>query len=83
MNENVQLRCAHCSSPATSQSDRSPSGSIYSISVVPTVKVQYGVYASSAYVVISSVNVDSGGNIWKAGMVISSWTNVDNSSVTV
>ncbi|MEK7388952.1 MAG: right-handed parallel beta-helix repeat-containing protein [Elusimicrobiota bacterium] len=56
---------------------------ILNVSVISTNSVSYGVYASSAYVTISSVNVDAGGNITQAGLRISSWTAVSYSSVTV
>jgi|CXWL01.1.fsa_nt_gi sulfur carrier protein ThiS len=56
---------------------------ILNVSVISTNSVSYGVYASSSYVTISSVNVDAGGNIYTAGMRISSWTAVSYSSVTV
>jgi|CXWL01.1.fsa_nt_gi predicted metal-binding protein len=56
---------------------------INAISVITTNTVPYGVYASSGYVTISSVNVDSGGMIYRAGMSIASYSAVAYSSVTV
>ncbi|MBI3298707.1 MAG: right-handed parallel beta-helix repeat-containing protein [Elusimicrobia bacterium] len=51
--------------------------------VISTNSVSYGVYASSGWVSISSVNVDSGGNIGYAGVKLSSWSLIENSSITV
>ncbi len=56
---------------------------IQNISVISTNSVPYGVYASSGYLTISSVNVDSGGKIYNAGMSISSYSAILYSSVTV
>ncbi|MBI4060436.1 MAG: hypothetical protein HY403_03315, partial [Elusimicrobia bacterium] len=56
---------------------------ILGLDIRPAQAASYGVYASSAYVRISSVNVDSGGTIGYAGVVISSWSSVDRTSVTV
>ncbi|MBI3298687.1 MAG: right-handed parallel beta-helix repeat-containing protein, partial [Elusimicrobia bacterium] len=51
--------------------------------VVSTNSVSYGVLASSANIVISSVNVDSGGNIASAGVKLAAWSLLENSSITV
>ncbi|MBI4060603.1 MAG: right-handed parallel beta-helix repeat-containing protein [Elusimicrobia bacterium] len=56
---------------------------IFGIDVKPTAAASYGVYASSAYVRVSSVNVDSNGTIGYAGVLVSSWSTVDRTSVTV
>ncbi|MBI4376759.1 MAG: right-handed parallel beta-helix repeat-containing protein, partial [Elusimicrobia bacterium] len=53
------------------------------LNIVSTNTIAYGVQASSAHVVISSVNVDSNGNIWTAGIEISSWSVIRYASVTV
>ncbi|MFI5348659.1 MAG: right-handed parallel beta-helix repeat-containing protein [Elusimicrobiota bacterium] len=58
--------------------------SVMGINVVPTHAMTYGVFISSAYVQLSSVNVlDAGGRISAAGIVASSWTMVSYTSVTV
>ncbi|MDD5303123.1 MAG: right-handed parallel beta-helix repeat-containing protein [Elusimicrobia bacterium] len=58
---------------------------ILDIDVVASQNIPYGVWASSAYVKISSVNVSTTGasGIYTAGIRISSWTSVSYSSVTV
>ncbi len=56
---------------------------IFNISVISTNSVPYGVYASSGYITISSVNVDSGGKIYNSGMSISSYSAILHSSITV
>jgi hypothetical protein len=53
------------------------------IRLIPTGAVSYGVFASSSYVQLSSVVVDSGGNITKAGIAVSSFSTVSYASVTV
>ncbi|MDD5304422.1 MAG: right-handed parallel beta-helix repeat-containing protein, partial [Elusimicrobia bacterium] len=53
------------------------------INILGTNAMSYGVQAASAYVTISSVNVDSGGNISVAGVYLSSWSSLSNSSITV
>jgi hypothetical protein len=56
---------------------------VYGIDIKPTVETMpYGVYASSSYARISSVNVDGATLIWQAGMRLSSWTAVEYASVT-
>ncbi|MFI5361937.1 MAG: right-handed parallel beta-helix repeat-containing protein [Elusimicrobiota bacterium] len=58
--------------------------SISGINIVPTIGISYGVFISSAYVSISSVNViDPGGNVGTAGIVASYWTSVNFSSLTL
>ncbi len=73
--------------PATSTAAffvKNASVNVYGIDVKPTVEpVTYGVYASSSYVRVSSMNVDSGGSIWRAGVAVSSWSAVSYASVTV
>src|SRR3989338_8618906 len=60
---------------------------IQNITVITTNTVQYGIWASSANVTISSVNIDAGGNpsnlIWTAGVSISSNSSISYSSITV
>ena len=57
---------------------------IFGINVVPTSAQTYGVYASSAYVQISSVNViDPAGKITNAGIALSNWSSVSYTTVTV
>lgn len=56
---------------------------IQGFSIIPTVSVSYGVYASSAHVNISTVNVDGPAYIWTAGIRASSWSAISYSSVTV
>jgi hypothetical protein len=57
---------------------------IAGFNVTSTNTVTYGVYASSAYITISSVNVqDATGKISDAGVSLSSWNTVNYSSVTV
>ncbi|MEK7383806.1 MAG: right-handed parallel beta-helix repeat-containing protein, partial [Elusimicrobiota bacterium] len=57
---------------------------IFGIDAVVSQNVPYGVWASSGYVQISSVNVSTSGSsgIYTAGIRISSWTTVSYSSVT-
>ncbi|MBI5209054.1 MAG: right-handed parallel beta-helix repeat-containing protein [Elusimicrobia bacterium] len=62
---------------------RNDSVSIRGIDVLGANAMPYGVLASSAYVTISSVNVNSAGKIGTAGIAISSWSAVSDSSVTV
>ncbi|MBI4676690.1 MAG: hypothetical protein HY748_03835 [Elusimicrobia bacterium] len=62
---------------------RNASVAIAGFTVRGTNAMPYGVLASSAYVIISSVNVDSAGKIGTAGIAISSWSAVSASSVTV
>ena len=58
--------------------------SIAGINVAPTGATAYGLFVSSAYVSISSVNViDPAGHISNAGIALSSWTTVSSASVTV
>ncbi|MFA6004169.1 MAG: LamG-like jellyroll fold domain-containing protein, partial [Elusimicrobiota bacterium] len=57
--------------------------SLEHITVITTNTVAYGVLASSALVRISSVNVDSGGKIWTAGISLSTWNYLSYSSITV
>lgn len=57
--------------------------SVAGFNIVPTAPLPYGVLASSDMAVISSVNVISGGKIWQAGVRISSYSAVRDSSVTV
>ncbi|MBI3628592.1 MAG: right-handed parallel beta-helix repeat-containing protein, partial [Candidatus Rokubacteria bacterium] len=57
---------------------------IANIDVRPTVEqVSYGVWASSGWVTISSVNVDAAGLINQGGVRMSSWSLVEYSSITV
>jgi hypothetical protein len=50
----------------------------------PSASVQYGVYATGAYVRVSTVNVDAPtGLVWGAGVAVSSWSTVAGASVTV
>ncbi|MBI5245536.1 MAG: right-handed parallel beta-helix repeat-containing protein, partial [Elusimicrobia bacterium] len=57
---------------------------ILRLTVISTNAVNYGVYASSAYITMSSVSVqDAGGFIKFAGVQLSSWNAVSYSSVTV
>ena len=56
---------------------------VQGIDVVPVYPMTYGVYVSSSYVQISSMNVISGGKITKAGILISSSSTVEYSSITV
>ncbi|MBI4377156.1 MAG: right-handed parallel beta-helix repeat-containing protein, partial [Elusimicrobia bacterium] len=53
------------------------------VNIITTNTVAYGVSASSAYITISSVNVDSNGNIWSRGLSISSHSVIAYSSVTI
>lgn len=62
---------------------RNASVTVTGFTVRPNAAVPYGVQASSAYVTISSVNVDSGGNITMAGIFLSSWSTLSYSSITV
>jgi kumamolisin len=58
--------------------------SVIGINVVPTSPLAYGVLVSSAYVRLSSVNVqDAGGNIIQAGVSLGSWGTFSNSTVAV
>ncbi|MFI5363339.1 MAG: beta strand repeat-containing protein, partial [Elusimicrobiota bacterium] len=58
--------------------------SVAGIDIVPANAILYGIFVSSTYVTISSVNIqDAGGLISAAGMALSSWTSVSDSSVTV
>ncbi len=58
---------------------------IFDIAVVSTNSVPYGVYASSAYVQLSSVSVSTFGNlgIYTAGARVSSWSAISFSTVSV
>src|SRR3989338_973194 len=60
---------------------------IQNITIITTNTVQYGIWASSANVTISSVNIDAGGSpsnlIWTAGVAITSNSFVSYSSITV
>ncbi|MFI5362085.1 MAG: beta strand repeat-containing protein, partial [Elusimicrobiota bacterium] len=57
---------------------------IRGINISPSTNFKYGLFVSSANVVISSVNVqDAVGEITTAGIVLSSWTTVSYTSVTV
>jgi titin len=51
--------------------------------ILGTNAMPYGVQASSAYVTISSVNIDSGGKIAVAGVSLSSYSSLSYSSITV
>lgn len=67
---------------------KNASVNIYGIDIKPTVDpLAYGVYASSAFVTISSVNVDAGGSpsnkVWGAGARLGDWSTVEYSSLTV
>ncbi|MFA6004170.1 MAG: right-handed parallel beta-helix repeat-containing protein, partial [Elusimicrobiota bacterium] len=53
---------------------RQASVNVFNIDVKPTGNVSYGVQASSALISISSVNVDAGGHITVAGIILSSWS---------
>jgi hypothetical protein len=58
--------------------------SVKGINIAPTNPIVYGVFISSPYVQIGSVNVqDANGNISGAGVMTSSWTTVTCTSVTV
>jgi hypothetical protein len=58
--------------------------SILNMRIVPTATTAYGVYVSSPYVTLSSVNViDPGGRFVEAGIAVSSLTTIRYSSVTV
>src|SRR3989338_392545 len=60
---------------------------IQNITIITTNTVQYGIWASSPNVTISSVNIDAGGNpdilLWTAGIAITSNSFVSYSSITV
>lgn len=57
---------------------------ILGIDIAPANALPYGILISSAYVAISSVNVqDASGKIATAGIAASSWTAISGSSVTV
>ncbi|MBI4370656.1 MAG: right-handed parallel beta-helix repeat-containing protein, partial [Elusimicrobia bacterium] len=57
---------------------------IFNLDVKPANVITYGVQISSAYVTISSVNIqDAGGKINTAGIYVSSWNTVSYTSVTV
>ena len=56
---------------------------VQGINIISTNPVSYGILSSSASVNISSVNVISGENIWTAGISLSSWSVLSNSSITV
>ncbi|MBI4060065.1 MAG: right-handed parallel beta-helix repeat-containing protein, partial [Elusimicrobia bacterium] len=62
---------------------KNASVNIVNIGIVSTTSVSYGIFVSSPNVVISSVNVDSGGNIAVAGVVLSSYSSLSYSSITV
>ena len=58
--------------------------SLLNLNIRPAASIPYGVFTSSTYVRISSVNVqDAGANIYRAGIAASSWTTVSYTSVTV
>jgi len=57
--------------------------SVQGIKISPSFSLPYGIYASSASVVISSVNMTAGGLISAAGILISSFSEVSFSSVAV
>ncbi|MEK7216479.1 MAG: hypothetical protein AAB289_12875, partial [Chloroflexota bacterium] len=56
---------------------------IQNIAVRPAAGITYGIQVSSAYVALSGVSVDGGGNIWNAGVMLSSYSSLNNSSITV
>ncbi|MDO8803794.1 MAG: right-handed parallel beta-helix repeat-containing protein, partial [Elusimicrobiota bacterium] len=56
---------------------------VQGINIISTNTVTYGIYASSDSLNISSVNVISGGKIATAGILISSYSAVSYSSITV
>jgi hypothetical protein len=58
---------------------------LFGVNVLISQNIPYGVWSSSAYVQISSVNVSTSGSsgIYTAGVRISSWTTVSYSSVAV
>lgn len=56
---------------------------IMGIGVVVNQSVPYGVWASSAYVQLSSVNVEGGSSVYTAGVVLSSFSALAYSSITV
>jgi hypothetical protein len=58
---------------------------IYGFDIRVAASIQYGVWSSSSYVRISSVSVSTAGTagIWTAGVRVSSWTSIDNTTVTV
>ena len=56
---------------------------IFGVDVVPTISLPYGIRISSSYVSVSSVNVQDASFIWQAGVLLSSWTTVSHTSVTV
>ncbi|MCX5789569.1 MAG: right-handed parallel beta-helix repeat-containing protein, partial [Elusimicrobia bacterium] len=53
------------------------------INIVPASAIPYGVNASSAYLTISSVSVLDPGDIYAAGVAITSYTTVSYSSISV
>jgi hypothetical protein len=58
--------------------------SIVGIDIAPTNAMTYGIAASSAYITISSVNVqDATGKISFSGIALSSWNAVSYTSITV
>ncbi len=56
---------------------------LQNITIITTNTVAYGVWASSAYVTLSSVNVDGGASLWDTGVALSSHSAVSYSSLTV
>ncbi|MBI4425148.1 MAG: right-handed parallel beta-helix repeat-containing protein, partial [Elusimicrobia bacterium] len=62
---------------------RNASVSVMGIDIRPANAVPYGIQASSAYVEISSVSVDGGSSLYRAGIVVSTANAVSHASVTV
>ena len=63
---------------------KNASVSVSGLDVVPTTTTAYGVFVSSPYASLSSLNVkDAGGLITSAGVRLGSWASVDYTSVTV
>ena len=61
----------------------SDSVTLQGINVAPALSLAYGVFSSSADVALSSVSVISGGNIFSAGVVLSSRSLVSDSGIAV
>ncbi|MBI4376735.1 MAG: right-handed parallel beta-helix repeat-containing protein, partial [Elusimicrobia bacterium] len=56
---------------------------IQSLHIHSTNSVSYGIWASSGLLTVSSVNIESNGNIWTAGIWTSSYSAISYSSLTV
>ena len=55
---------------------------IVGIDIRPSAAVQYGIWASSAYVSISTLTVEGAFNVWGAAISVSSWSTVSLASAS-